>query len=129
MATAHVRADTPVPPGRIRAALTDFTDRRPDYWPNLDRNRYQVHATGDTCKLVTLAEVDAIVTVVRRLLPGLTDRDSGRPHRGRGRDVGRVMADGDTPGLRLPRFTGAPLGSPTRSSTSNRASPGCCRPR
>ena len=26
-------------------------------------------------KLVTLAEVDAIVTVVRRLLPGLTDRD------------------------------------------------------
>ena len=75
MATVHVRADTPVPPERIRAALTDFTDRRPDYWPNLDRNRYQVHATGDTCKLVTLAEVDAIVTVVRRLLPGLTDRD------------------------------------------------------
>ncbi len=26
-------------------------------------------------KLVTLAEVDAIVTVVRHLLPGLTDRD------------------------------------------------------
>ena len=25
MATAHVRADTPVPPGRIRAALTDCT--------------------------------------------------------------------------------------------------------
>ena len=27
-------------------------------------------------KLITLAEVDAIVAVVRRLLPGLTERDS-----------------------------------------------------
>ena len=47
-------------------------------------------------KLVTLAEVDAIVAVVRHLLPGLTERDGVRPHRGRDRDVGRVLADGDT---------------------------------
>ena len=45
-------------------------------------------------KLVTLAEVDAIVTVVRRLLPALTERDGVRPHRGRDRDVRRVLADG-----------------------------------
>ena len=51
-----------------------------------------------------------------------------RPHRGRDRDVGRVLADGDARarGRRaLPRAT---LASPTRSSTSNRASPGSWRP-
>jgi len=53
MATVHVRTDTPVPPERIRAALTDFTGRRPDYWPNLDRSFYQVHATGGTWAEVT----------------------------------------------------------------------------
>ena len=53
MATVHVRADTSVPPERIRTALTDFTDRRPDYWPNLDRSFYQVHAVGDTWAEVT----------------------------------------------------------------------------
>jgi hypothetical protein len=40
-------------PGRILAALTDFTDRRLDYWPSLDRRLYQVHATGDTWAEVT----------------------------------------------------------------------------
>ena len=35
MTTIHIHAETPVPPGPILAALTDFTDRRPDYWPNL----------------------------------------------------------------------------------------------
>ena len=92
---------------------------------NLER-----HVSLDTVrafKLVTLAEVDAIVAVVRRLLPGLTERDcvnliaaatAMSVRSGRWRH----------PGLRSPRFTGATLGSPTRSSTSNRASPGCWRP-
>jgi hypothetical protein len=50
---AETHAETPVPPGRILAALTDFTDRRFDYWPNLDRRLFQAHATGDTWAEVT----------------------------------------------------------------------------
>ena len=53
MANVHIHAETPVPPERILAALTDFTDRRFDYWPNLDQRLYQVHATGDTWAEVT----------------------------------------------------------------------------
>ena len=41
---------------------------------NLERN-VSVQAVG-AFKLVTLAEVDAIVAVVQRLLPGLTERDA-----------------------------------------------------
>ena len=33
MTTIHIHAEAPVPPGPILAALTDFTDRRPDYCP------------------------------------------------------------------------------------------------
>ena len=53
MTTIHIHAETPVPPGPILAALTDFTDRRLDYWPNLDRRLFQVHAAGDTWAEVT----------------------------------------------------------------------------
>ena len=53
MANVHIHAEAPVPPGRILAALTDFTDRRLDYWPNLDRRLYRVHATGDSWAEVT----------------------------------------------------------------------------
>ena len=41
MTTVHIHAEAPVPPGPILAALTDFTDRRPDYWPNLDRRLFR----------------------------------------------------------------------------------------
>ena len=60
---------------------------------NLERNVSL--ETVRSFKLVTLTEVDAIVAVVRRLLPGLTERDGVRPHRGRHRDGRRVLADGD----------------------------------
>jgi hypothetical protein len=53
MATVHVRADAPVPPERIRAALTDFTDHRFAYFPHLDPSRYRVHAAGGTWAEVT----------------------------------------------------------------------------
>ncbi len=60
---------------------------------NLERNVSL--ATVRAFKLVTLAEVAAIVAVVRRLLPGLTERDGVRPDRGGDRDVRCVLADGD----------------------------------
>jgi hypothetical protein len=48
MTDVRIHAETPVPPGPILAALTDFTQRRLDYWPNLDRRLYQVHAAGES---------------------------------------------------------------------------------
>jgi hypothetical protein len=39
--------DTDVPADRVFAAITDFTDRRPDLWPNISRKFYEVHATGE----------------------------------------------------------------------------------
>ena len=41
MTTIHIHAETPVPPGPILAALTDFTDRRLEYWPILGRRQVQ----------------------------------------------------------------------------------------
>ena len=39
---------TTAPPDAVRAALLDFTDRRPDLWPGLPRDAYQVYEVGDT---------------------------------------------------------------------------------
>ena len=40
--------DTTVPPERIRAALLDFSERRPDIWPGLERSLYEVIEVGET---------------------------------------------------------------------------------
>jgi hypothetical protein len=42
----------PVPPEKVTAALTDFTDRRPELWPDLDPDAYQIHQLGPTSALV-----------------------------------------------------------------------------
>ena len=39
--------DSDLPPERVLAAATDFSERRPDLWPNLSRRFYQVHEQGD----------------------------------------------------------------------------------
>jgi hypothetical protein len=39
--------DSDVPADRVFAAITDFSDRRPDLWPNLSRKYYEVHGTGE----------------------------------------------------------------------------------
>ena len=46
MPTIHFSVDTDVPADRFTAALTDFSDRRPKLWPNLDPARFAVHWTG-----------------------------------------------------------------------------------
>lgn len=38
---------TALPPERILAAATDFTERRPEIWPNISRKYYEVHDKGD----------------------------------------------------------------------------------
>jgi hypothetical protein len=45
--------ESDVPPKRVLAAATDFTERRPDIWPNLSRKFYKVHERGDTWAEVT----------------------------------------------------------------------------
>jgi len=40
--------DTIVPPERIRAALLDFSERRPEIWPGLEPSLYEVYEVGDT---------------------------------------------------------------------------------
>ena len=53
MAKVHYEADGPVAPDRFIAALTDFSDRRPELWPGLDAKFFKVHQVGDTWAEVT----------------------------------------------------------------------------
>ncbi|HEX7951423.1 MAG TPA: SRPBCC family protein [Candidatus Limnocylindrales bacterium] len=53
MARIRYEVDGPVPPERFIAALTDFSDRRPDLWPGLDAKYFTVHELGDTWAEVT----------------------------------------------------------------------------
>ena len=38
---------TPTPPEKIHAALIDFTDRRPELWPDLAPEFYEVYEVGE----------------------------------------------------------------------------------
>lgn len=53
MAPIHMEVETTLSPGAVRAALLDFSDRRPDLWPDLARSVYRVHAVGETRAEVT----------------------------------------------------------------------------
>ncbi len=44
--------DTTVPPERVIAALTDFSDRRPEIWPALSSGKYKLLEHGDRTALV-----------------------------------------------------------------------------
>ena len=45
--------DTPLDPDRVFQAYIDFTDRRPEIWPNISRKLYSIHAQGDNWAEVT----------------------------------------------------------------------------
>jgi hypothetical protein len=49
----HYEFTTALPPDQVVAALTDFSERRPEIWPNLDPSQYRVHEVGPTWALVT----------------------------------------------------------------------------
>ena len=53
MASIHYEADGAISPERFIAALTDFSARRPELWPNLDAKFYRLHELGDTWAEVT----------------------------------------------------------------------------
>jgi polyketide cyclase/dehydrase/lipid transport protein len=42
----HLR--TGASPDAVRAALLDFSERRPELWPGLPRDQYRVYEVGDT---------------------------------------------------------------------------------
>jgi hypothetical protein len=48
MPHVEVDIDTTLPPERVREALLDFSDRRPDIWPGLERSLYEVYEVGET---------------------------------------------------------------------------------
>src|SRR6187402_3431849 len=47
VAKIHYEADGAVSAERFIAALTDFSERRPELWPNLDAKYYELHELGD----------------------------------------------------------------------------------
>jgi hypothetical protein len=54
MPTIRAHAEGPVPPERVVAALTDFSEARLERWPNL-RGRFVLHELGDGWADVTVA--------------------------------------------------------------------------
>ena len=51
--TLRASVDTDVSPELIRQALLDFSDQRPDVWPQLDPATYKVHFVDETSAEVT----------------------------------------------------------------------------
>lgn len=53
MAHVSVDKDTTLPAQAVIGALTDFSDRRIELWPNIDRKYYKVHDVARTSAEVT----------------------------------------------------------------------------
>ena len=53
MTRIHFTLETDVPAERLLAAAIDFSARRPEFWPNISRRLYNVHAVGETWADVT----------------------------------------------------------------------------
>ena len=48
MPKVELDVETSASPEAVRAALLDFSERRPEIWPGIDPNLYEVYAVGDT---------------------------------------------------------------------------------
>ena len=53
MARVSVEVTSPTPASVVLRALTDFSPRRPEVWPNLAPRLYQVHSVGESEAEVT----------------------------------------------------------------------------
>jgi Polyketide cyclase / dehydrase and lipid transport len=53
MVEVRFEVETPLSPQQVRAAATDFSERRPQIWSGVDPKLYQVHALGDRTAEVT----------------------------------------------------------------------------
>jgi hypothetical protein len=47
MAHVEFTIDTPLSPGRVIGALTDFSERRPEIWPGIHPSLYEVRSIGE----------------------------------------------------------------------------------
>jgi hypothetical protein len=47
MARVELDVETSLPPQRVREALLDFSQRRPNVWPGLERSLYEVYSVGE----------------------------------------------------------------------------------
>ena len=48
MPKVELDVETSASPEAVRAALLDFSDRRPEIWPGIDPGLYEVYTIGDT---------------------------------------------------------------------------------
>ncbi len=46
MAKIQISADSDLPADTVLTAITDFSSRRPQLWPNIDPGIYKVHQVG-----------------------------------------------------------------------------------
>jgi hypothetical protein len=53
MPRIELTMESSVPPERVLAAAADFSDRRPELWPNVSRRYYEVHEQGDGWAVAT----------------------------------------------------------------------------
>ena len=53
MVEIRFEVDTALSPQQVRAAATDFSERRPQIWSGIDPKHFTVHALGDTTAEVT----------------------------------------------------------------------------
>jgi hypothetical protein len=52
MPKVEMDLETTVAPERVRAALLDFTERRPAIWPGIEPSLYEVYEVGETTAVV-----------------------------------------------------------------------------
>jgi hypothetical protein len=55
--TVRFQVTTALPPDRVLGGLTDFSDRRPSIWPNIDQAHFRVHEQGSDWAEVTEGNV------------------------------------------------------------------------
>jgi hypothetical protein len=48
MPRVELDIETSAAPSKVRSALLDFTDRRPEIWPSIEPSLYEVYEVGDT---------------------------------------------------------------------------------
>lgn len=53
MTRVHFALETDIRAERVLAAAVDFSERRPELWPNISRRFYRVHDTGESWAEVT----------------------------------------------------------------------------
>src|SRR5262245_43265534 len=78
MPSVDAVVETPLSPDVVRTALLDFTERRPDIWPGLTRELYEVYSVGETTADVKEGTKMALGTIWAREHYDWSDPDTVR---------------------------------------------------